>query len=204
MGTLSKPYTFNAGQGISASEHNSNYDTIYNEFNGNIENVNVKAGAGIVASKINFATMPTVGATSQGKGSFSNISISDLIIVNPSTTSSVSVAVNGVQAAAQYGLKVRSNQTQTNAELVRFHQDCEYSDTTAITLASIQDGQAVNGAFVTNGTNSCLSLNAASNGAHIRFTGDPTVVTPQDGDMWFDGTVLKFRVGAATKTIDWT
>ena len=42
------------------------------------------------------------------------------------------------------------------------------------------------------------------NGPHLRFTGDPTVASPTDGDMWFDGTNLKFRVGAVTRTIDWT
>ena len=38
MGVISKPNTFSAGATIIASEHNSNFDTIYNEFNGNIEN----------------------------------------------------------------------------------------------------------------------------------------------------------------------
>lgn len=51
-GTVTKPYTFSAGQTIKASETNANYDTIYNEFNGNIDNNNVKAAAGIAQTKI--------------------------------------------------------------------------------------------------------------------------------------------------------
>ena len=52
---ITKTYTFSVGSTIIASEHNSNYDTIYNDYNGNIENVNIKAATGIAGSKINPA-----------------------------------------------------------------------------------------------------------------------------------------------------
>lgn len=52
MSTISKPYTFSAGATIIASEHNSNFDTIYNDYNGSITNVNLSASAGIVYSKL--------------------------------------------------------------------------------------------------------------------------------------------------------
>ena len=57
MGTISKPNTFSAGATIIASEHNSNFDTVYNEFNGNIENVNVKGSAAIANSKLNLSSI---------------------------------------------------------------------------------------------------------------------------------------------------
>jgi hypothetical protein len=52
---ISKSYTFSAGSTVIASEHNSNYDTIYNEFNGSIDNANIKATAGIIYSKLNLS-----------------------------------------------------------------------------------------------------------------------------------------------------
>lgn len=55
MATITKPFTFSAGAIVVASEHNSNFDTMYSEFNGSIANANVSASAGIVESKLTFA-----------------------------------------------------------------------------------------------------------------------------------------------------
>jgi hypothetical protein len=52
MALISKPNTFSAGQSIIASQHNSNFDTIYSDYNGNIDNSNIAAGAGIEGSKL--------------------------------------------------------------------------------------------------------------------------------------------------------
>jgi len=55
--------------------------------------------------------------------------------------------------------------------------------------------------FTNTGT---LTLANAADGTHLKFTGDPTVATPVDGDLWFDGTNLKIRIGATTYNIDKT
>ena len=52
IGQIVKLYTFSAGATIIAAEHNANFDTIYNEFNGNIENANIKSTAAIVDTKL--------------------------------------------------------------------------------------------------------------------------------------------------------
>lgn len=52
MATISKPNTFSAGGTIVASEHNDNYDTIYNDYNGNITNANISGSAAIVDTKL--------------------------------------------------------------------------------------------------------------------------------------------------------
>lgn len=52
MATITKGYTFSAGGTIIAAEHNSNFDTIYALVNGNIDNANIKAAAGIVDTKL--------------------------------------------------------------------------------------------------------------------------------------------------------
>ena len=43
-GTITKPHIFVAGTTIKAAEINSDFDTLYNEFNGEIESVNIKDG----------------------------------------------------------------------------------------------------------------------------------------------------------------
>lgn len=57
MATISKQYTFSAGATIVASEHNSNFDTIYNDYNGNITNSNIASNAALAASKLNLSTV---------------------------------------------------------------------------------------------------------------------------------------------------
>ena len=57
MGTVTKTFEFSSGATIFASEHNSNFDTIYNEFNGNISNTNIDAAAAIANSKLNLASI---------------------------------------------------------------------------------------------------------------------------------------------------
>ena len=52
MALISKPYTFTVGATIVASEHNSNFDTIYQDYNGNITNANLSASAAILDSKL--------------------------------------------------------------------------------------------------------------------------------------------------------
>jgi len=57
MATISKPNTFSAGSTIVAAEHNSNFDTIYNDYNGNITNANVSSAAAIANSKLNLSSI---------------------------------------------------------------------------------------------------------------------------------------------------
>jgi len=52
MSIVTKQNTFSAGATIIASEHNDNFDTIYNDHNGNITNANLSASAGIVDTKL--------------------------------------------------------------------------------------------------------------------------------------------------------
>lgn len=52
MSTISKPNTFSAGATIIASQHNDNFDTIYNDYNGSISNVNLASNAAIVDTKL--------------------------------------------------------------------------------------------------------------------------------------------------------
>lgn len=77
MATITKPNTFSAGATIFASAHNENFDTIYNDYNGNITNANVAAGASITdtklaqittAAKVSGASLTVLGNVPTGAG----------------------------------------------------------------------------------------------------------------------------------------
>ncbi len=52
MALITIPFTFSVGQTIISSQHNSNFSTIYNDYNGNITDANIAAGAGIEYTKL--------------------------------------------------------------------------------------------------------------------------------------------------------
>lgn len=77
MALVNKPFTFSAGATIVASEHNSNFDTIYNEFNGSITNANISSMAAIsdsklaqitTAGKVSGSSLTTLGSIPSGGG----------------------------------------------------------------------------------------------------------------------------------------
>lgn len=59
MALVTKPNTFSQGTTIVASEHNANFDTVYNCVNGNIENANISSGAAIAYSKLTLSNSIT-------------------------------------------------------------------------------------------------------------------------------------------------
>ena len=56
MAVIIKNHTFSAGATIVASEHNSNFDTIYADYNSNITNANCSPTMALALSKISFTT----------------------------------------------------------------------------------------------------------------------------------------------------
>jgi hypothetical protein len=94
MAQITKPNTFTAGTTVVSAQVNSNFDTIYSEFNGNIDNNNIKAGAAIDDSKL--ATISTSGkvATSAISGTFSNTSFSALTVTTLQSTTITASNIN--------------------------------------------------------------------------------------------------------------
>ena len=110
MTTIVKPNEFSAGATIVATEHNDNFDTIYDDYNGSIANANVKAGAaiamsklnlavtnsevdaaaGIVGSKLDLSTPGIIGGTSPAAGTFTALkSDSTLALASGATVSDI-------------------------------------------------------------------------------------------------------------------
>jgi hypothetical protein len=57
MAIINKPYTAFPGDVIRSAQYNQNFDTIYNDYNGDIQDVNIAANAGIQYSK--FQALPS-------------------------------------------------------------------------------------------------------------------------------------------------
>lgn len=75
MGLVTKTKTFSSGETIQAADHNNNLDTLYTLVNGQIDNANIKSGAGIVESKITFSA---TGHNHSGTTNGANISLSSI------------------------------------------------------------------------------------------------------------------------------
>lgn len=70
MGTITKTYTFVDNTTIEPTQVNTNFDTLYTEFNGNIENANIDASAAIAATKISGTAAVLSGNTFTGTNTF--------------------------------------------------------------------------------------------------------------------------------------
>ena len=95
MSTITKPNTFTAGTTIRAAQVNSNFDTIYNDYNGNITNANIKSDAAIVGSKLNLTSPGPIGGTVPGTGAFSSLTA-------PTITATTSLTAAVVTANSIY------------------------------------------------------------------------------------------------------
>lgn len=96
MSLISIPNTFTVGQVIVASQHNSNFSTIYTDYNGNIDRTNLSASAGILdtqlgnittAGKVSGSALITLNLVPSGSGA--------LPAKNGGTGGDLSAAVQG-------------------------------------------------------------------------------------------------------------
>lgn len=83
MATITKPYTFSAGATIIAAEHNSNFDTIYSDYNGNITNANLSASAAVVDTKL--AQITTQGKVTLGALTIASQAQGDVMYASSAT-----------------------------------------------------------------------------------------------------------------------
>ena len=84
MAIVLKPYTFSAGATVIASEHNSNFDTLYNLVNGGLDNANLSSSAAIKGSQL--GTLDTIGA---GAGIIPTINIETVAWADYFATSTI-------------------------------------------------------------------------------------------------------------------
>lgn len=68
-------------------------------------------------------------------------------------------------------------------------------------LGSSNTSNAVDIELDSNCSGNGLIINQGGTGSHFNLSGDPANSSPSDGDVWFDGTDLKIRVGSTTSDV---
>lgn len=108
MAIVSKPKTFTAGTVAVSADVNSDYDTLYNDYNGNITNANIAAAAAIADTKL--ATISSGGkvnisaltATSQAAGDIMYASSASAYARLAKGLASQHLAMNGAATAPEW------------------------------------------------------------------------------------------------------
>jgi hypothetical protein len=125
MALITKQYTFSAGATILASEHNQNFDVLYNWANGNVDNANIKASAGINFSKMALGDDFTLTG--------------DVNFTSAATTDDI-VTITGSSLTTGSALRVYSNSASTSTRsLLHIINDHADADDTVCLLIQ-QDG----------------------------------------------------------------
>ena len=199
MALITKPNTFTAGAVIVAAEHNSNYDTVYNDYNGNITNANIAAGAAIDASKLNLGAPGPIGSTTPSSAAFTTISSSGASTLN----SNVSVA--GTFTVNDGGLADYDVRFESDTESHMFFLDASVNGIGIGTSASISEAINVYGGIKMlkeiYGTPSANTLyKKLLPKAWISFTGSTGAVAIRDS---FNVSSLVDEAGAGFYTINW-
>lgn len=83
MAVVAKPFTFSAGAVIIASEHNSNFDTLYNLVNGSLDTTNLASNAAIVDTQL--AQITTAGKVNISALTVSSQATGDIIYASSAT-----------------------------------------------------------------------------------------------------------------------
>ena len=174
MALITKPNTFSAGAVIVASEHNDNFDTIYNLVNANIDNANINASAAIATSKVDW----TSGDINISKSS----TTTDILTVTGNSLTSGSLALfTSSGALTDAAVKIVSTGASSTGETLFIDTDatgnCEsiFIDSEATTVTSgiinidavITTGTILDidgGGAITTGTLARFYVNAAGNG----------------------------------------
>lgn len=118
--------------------------------------------------------------------------IGEETVFNPGSTTEDSVTITANSLTGGKGLLVSSSSadTTTRALVKIFNSSSAASGATCVEI----EQAAATAATV---------INAAGDGPHLRFIGDPAlaVVGPTDGDMWYTGSALNFHNNTTTTNL---
>lgn len=175
MSSISKPYTFSAGAVIVASEHNSNFDTIYNDYNGNITGVNIASGANIADTSL--ATISTTGKVNISALTVSSQAQGDVIYASSSSawarlgpgTSGQFLKTQGAGANPVWGDALGGTYA-TQAEM-----ETATSTTTAVSPGRAQYHPGVSKAWVKFNSTGTISASYNVTSVTQNGTGDYTI-----------------------------
>lgn len=136
MGVITKPKTWADNEKLLYTDLNSTVDTVYNEFNGNIENANVKSGAAIDVSKIsgtavNLSSTQTISGQKTIVKPIMNGSLQALTADSDSATITFDMTASNIHSVTLGGNRTLavSNVSVGQPFMVRLKQDATGSRT---------------------------------------------------------------------------
>lgn len=173
-----------------------------------IENTgNTGIGLGVYTNIGATAEAPLVSLRSDNSGFDQEV----LYIRNDGVSNGIYIQQQGVLGSSKHAidLRINSDMSASGTSGMRIYSNVAHtgSGTNGALLRVLNDNaSATNLAAVIqqDGANTALQITSNGDRAHINLTGDPTVGSPDDGDLWFDGTNLKLQVGASTFNVDVT
>ena len=136
MALIIKNFTFAAGATIIASEHNDNYDTIFNEINGSLDNANISASADIAGSKLDLTSSAVAVSTTNLATAYllaTNITVTNLEVSTIHASTGNPTGTDGQVLANSSG----SNTTWTNSGGVMGTFNIDISTTGAQTVTGV-------------------------------------------------------------------
>ena len=145
-------------------------------------------------------TRLTVAATTNALVIFNDAgTTSNSAILLSLVSASTGAGINLSKTGAGTGLNIAQSGAGTGIQLTQtglgqaLRIDMDYTASTVTTFLIDNNNSGV-----------CIAIFSNSNGPHFRFSGDPTPSSPVDGDLWFNGSELKIRIGATTYNLDKT
>lgn len=188
MALITKGYTFSAGSTILSAEVNSDFDVIYADYNGNVTNANIAAGAAIVDTKL--AQITTAGKvsgaalTSLGSIPQQTTTTGNAFLIDSDTLTTGSLALfdsNSSDTGTRTLVKiVNDNTAATGATAFSIQQDAAQNSmliTHTAATGTLIDLSAV--ALTTAKVIDISDLDAITTGKAIHI--DATGVTQTDG-----------------------
>ncbi len=136
---ITKPNTFTAGTTIIASEHNDNFDTSYNDYNGNITNANISGSAAIADSKlaqITTGNKVAVSAIVEGDLSLSGVILPE---TTAKTTAAGEMAIYSKDTSGQPETFIRNESDGTEVQVTDSGQLFGFGSYTTVTDTSTAD-----------------------------------------------------------------
>lgn len=136
------------------------------------------------------------------------------IDVSNASTSSSSFAVYVTNSGAGQGVYVTNTSTGngvyslTSGAGYAIQAVAQSGSSTAAMFVQAQSGSGGNAIIVQldsgSTVSSGMSIAANNDMAHLHLSGDPTVASSNDGDIWFDGTNLYINIDGTEYTFDLT
>ena len=150
MSNVPRPNSYSSDTDALASEVNADFNTLYNDYNGNITNYNISATAAIGGGKLDLAEPGTIGATTPGLATFTNITATSITATTYSSTNDTAadcmrLTQGAVLATNNFLFYAYSNAAQTSNGLVGF-----VCDNTATTTSIAR--------FQNSGVGHCLDI----------------------------------------------